>query len=328
MIISKTPYRISFFGGGTDYPDWYLKNSGQVISVTINKYIYLTLRKLPHFFKHKFRVVWSKIETVRKIDDINHPAIKGALKKYLKKDVGLEIHYDGDLPARSGIGSSSVFAVGLLNALMHFKGFKINKIQLAKESIRFEQVYLKQTVGSQDQIAASFGGLNFINFKKNGSFEVSKVFNNKDCIEELLSNFVLVYTGVSRTANYVAKTYVKNLNYSKKNLLINIAEQTHQAKRLLINREFDSFGKLLHETWQIKKQLSNKVTNHKINEIYNEGINSGALGGKLLGAGGGGFFLFYIKKNRLHNLKRRLKKLQFISVKPSYEGSKIIFNNE
>jgi len=328
MIISKTPYRISFFGGGTDYPDWYLKNSGQVISVTINKYIYLTLRKLPYFFKHKFRVVWSKIELVKNIDNINHSAVKVALKKYLKKNVGLEIHYDGDLPARSGIGSSSVFAVGLLNALMRFGGIKTNKFQLAKESIYFEQVYLKEIVGSQDQIAASFGGLNFINFKKNGSFEVSKVFNKKDYIEELLSNFVLVYTGVSRTANYVAKTYVKNLNYSKKNLLIKIAEQTHQAKRLLINHEFDSFGKLLHETWQIKKQLSNIVTNHKINEIYNEGINSGALGGKLLGAGGGGFFLFYIKKNRLHNLKRRLKKLQFISVKPSYEGSEIIFNNE
>ena len=328
MIISKTPYRVSFFGGGSDYPEWYLRNGGEVISSTINKFVYISVRNLPSFFAHKFRIVYGKTELVRSIDQIKHPAVKEAFLRYHKKKVGLELHYDGDLPARSGMGSSSVFVVGLINVLTRFNNIELNKNELANESIIFEQKYLKEIVGSQDQVAAAYGGFNSIVFKKDKSIIVKKLINNDYKLKELFSNFVLVYTGISRTANEVAKTYFKKLNSSKEKYLYKIIDHTQLAKKYLKNYDFDSFGNLLNETWEAKKKLSSIVTTPEIDKIYSLGKASGALGGKLLGAGGGGFILFYIKKNKLNKLRKKLSKFMIIPFDISKNGSEIIFNNE
>ena len=293
MIISKTPYRISFFGGGSDYPSWYLKNGGSVISTTIDKYIYISCRHLPPFFEHKYRIVWSHIENVKYINDIKHRSVKELLK-YFKIKKGLEIHYDGDLPARSGMGSSSVFVVGLMNLLNNFKGKKINKKNLAFNSINFEQNILKDTVGSQDQIAATYGGFNKIIFKSDGSFKVKPILIKKSTQRKLNNNLVLLYTGFKRTAHNIASTYVNKLQNAKRNHILEILSHVKEAEKVLKENDLNRFGKLLHESWLAKRSLSNSITNSKIDEIYKNAINKGALGGKLLGAGGGGFLLFFV----------------------------------
>lgn len=328
MIISKTPYRISFFGGGTDYPEWYLKSGGEVLSSTINKYLYLSCRHLPEFFSHRFRIVYSTIELVKKIDEINHPVVKMALKKYYKNKLGLEIHYDGDLPSKSGMGSSSVFVVGLLNILNKYMDNKIGKKKLAMQSIFFEQKLLKEVVGSQDQVAASYGGFNSIKFYQNGSFKVSNLLTSKKAQNVFFNNIYLVFTGISRYSHGVANSYVKKSNTINKNYLYEILNQVKEAKKLLKNESFDDFGKLLHETWLVKKKLSNIVSNNEIDALYEAGRGAGALGGKLLGAGGGGFVLFYVKKENHKTFLKAFKKKVVIPIKLSNEGSEIIFNNE
>jgi D-glycero-alpha-D-manno-heptose-7-phosphate kinase len=330
MIISKTPYRISFFGGGTDYPEWYLNNGGQVISSTIDKYLYLTMRSLPSFFEHKYRISYSIIEHAKKISDIKHPVVREALKAYEyynQVNLGTELHYDGDLPARSGMGSSSVFVVGLLKILLGLKK-KISAYSLAKKSIYFEQTILRETVGSQDQVSASYGGFNVINFKKNGSFTVENLIKDDTQLEILSENLLLVYTDLSRTANWIAKSYIDKLNTSRKDSLEKISNQTKLAKNLFLAKDYDSIGSLLHEVWMEKKLLSNKVSNNYIDSIYNNGLKNGALGGKLLGAGGGGFILFYVKKNKQKKFINFFKKLTILKIKFSKRGSEIIFNNE
>ena len=206
MIISKTPYRISFFGGGSDYPEWYLKNGGEVLSTTIDRHIYITCRFLPPFFKHKHRIVWSKLERVKKTEDIKHDSVRELLR-VMKIKKGLEIHYDGDLPARSGMGSSSCFVVGLINTINALKGKKITKKKLAISSIHFEQDVLRETVGSQDQIAATYGGLNRIKFFQDGNFKVHPVKLSKQNIFKLNQNLILLYTGIKLTAHHIASTY-------------------------------------------------------------------------------------------------------------------------
>ena len=213
MIITKTPYRISFFGGGSDYPEWYNKNGGMVLSTTIDKYIYISCRFLPKFFDHKYRIVWSKIENVKDVSQIKHNAVKKLLQ-HLKIKEGLEIHYDGDLPARSGMGSSSCFAVGLTKALYKIKNKDLSKKMLAKKTIEFEQKIMKEVVGSQDQTIASYGGFNKIIFNKDNNIQVKKISSNKNIIE-LNKNLVLIYTGISRTAHKIANTYVQKLTKSK-----------------------------------------------------------------------------------------------------------------
>ena len=333
MIISKTPYRISFFGGGSDYPEWYLKNGGAVISSTINKYIYISCRELPPFFRHKHRIVYSKIELIKKISDIKHSVVKEALEKifnnYTQK--GLEIHYDGDLPSRSGIGSSSSFVVGLLNALNRFHNIKISKDYLAKQSLFLEQSILKETVGSQDQIAASYGGFNEITFKKDGKFKVNPLINKKSALKKLEDNLVLVFTGVrkkSETANNVASTYVSKLSKNKKKNILKVIDHVKLAKKYLKNEKFDDFGALLNETWIAKRELSKAVTNNKLDAVYKLGLKNGALGGKLLGAGGAGFFLFYIEENKKEFFLKAFEKFTCIPFKFEQEGSSIIFNDK
>ncbi len=326
MIISKTPYRISFFGGGTDYPVWYKKYGGSVLSTTIDKYIYISLRNLPPFFKHKYRIVWSHIETVKKIDQIKHKVVKEMLKKYKIKS-GLEIHYDGDLPARSGMGSSSVFSVGLMNLLTNFQGKTIKKKQLAEKSIHFEQKVLRQIVGSQDQIAATYGGFNKIVFKTGGGFSVFPFSSKKKKIQKLNKNLLLVYSGLKRTAHHIAKSYVHKLQTSKKSNILEISSFVKEGERILKEGKLDDFGKLLHESWLEKKSLSPLIANSHINEIYDLALKKGALGGKLLGAGGGGFLVFYVPHHKQKNFIRHFKNLINVPFKFTSEGSNIMFNN-
>ena len=325
MIISKTPYRVSFFGGGSDYPQWYNKYGGSVLSATIDKHIYISCRFLPGFFEHKYRIVWSKIENVNNLNQIQHSAVRNLLK-YLKIKNGLEIHYDGDLPARSGMGSSSSFVVGLAKVLYEIKNINLSKLDLAKKIIFFEQKIMSEVVGSQDQTAAVFGGFNKIIFKKNNLIKVKSV-NSKNNINELNKNLVLIYTGINRTAHKIASTYVKKLSTTKKTYINNIISHVNEGEKLLKTGKIDEFGKLLHSAWLEKKSLSKSVSNKKINELYDYAIKSGALGGKLLGAGGGGFLLMYMKKQARKRFFNSNKKIVNIPFNFTDIGSKIIFNN-
>ena len=327
MIISKTPYRISFFGGGSDYPSWYLKNGGSVLSTTIDKHIYITCRNLPPFFDHKFRFVWSHIEKVKLINQIKHNAVREMLKYFNIKN-GLEIHYDGDLPARSGVGSSSVFVVGLMNLLNNFEGKIIKKKNLAKKSIFFEQNILREIVGSQDQIAAVYGGFNKINFKKNGDFVVNKLNIEQKKMLNLNKNLLLVYTGYKRTAHNIAKSYVNKLKYSKEKHILKILSFVKEGEKILKEGNLNDFGKLLHEAWLEKKYLSSSITNPSIDAIYNRALRDGALGGKLLGAGGGGFFLFYVPYHQQNYFLKKMNYLTNVPFKFSFKGSEILFNNK
>lgn len=322
MIISKTPYRISFFGGGTDYPEWHLKNEGKVISTTINKYLYISCRFLPNFFNHKYRIVWSKVENVKKIDQIEHKAIREILN-YLKIKQGLEIHYDGDLPSRSGMGSSSSFVVGLLKVLYRIKNYNLTNPELAKKSIFIEQKILKETVGSQDQVAVSYGGFNKIIFKNN-LIKVNPIGNKKK-LETLNDNLVLIFTGLQRTAYKIADKYVNTLNTTKKATMNKILQQATEAEKILKYGEIDDFGRLLHEAWIEKKKLNKVITNKKIDELYDHAINCGALGGKVLGAGGGGFLLLYMKKNIRRKFFQKYKKLIHVPFSFTSDNCKIIF---
>ena len=325
MIITKTPYRISFFGGGSDYPEWYKKYGGMVLSTTIDKYIYISCRFLPKFFTHKYRIVWSKIENVKEINQIQHRAVKRLLQ-HLKIKQGLEIHYDGDLPARSGMGSSSCFAVGLSKALYKMKNQELSKDQLAKKTIEFEQKIMREVVGSQDQTIASYGGFNKIIFNKNNKIQVQKISSSKN-IEKLNKNLVLIYTGISRTAHKIANTYVKKLTRSKKNHIEKIMGYVNEGKKILDSGNVDDFGKLLHISWLEKKGLSKLITNNKIDELYDEAIRHGALGGKLLGAGGGGFLLVYMKNENAKKFFKRYKNIINVPFNFTKDGSQVILNN-
>ena len=325
MIISKTPYRISFFGGGTDYPEWYLKNNGEVISSTINKYIYITCRNLPNFFDHKYRIVYSKIELAKKSSKIKHKVVREFINKYEIKD-GIELHYDGDLPAQSGMGSSSSFIVGCNNVLSNMSGKNFTKKQLADESLKFEQEVLKEIVGSQDQIATAYGGFNSIKFFKNGKYKVKKLDIKRNTKDNLNKRLVLLYTGNQRRAHDIAGSYVHKLNKSKKTQMNDILGFVDKAKFYLSNSQLDDFGSLLHESWVKKKELSKTISTDFIDDIYTKAIKNGALGGKILGAGGGGFFLFYVKKNSIEKFKHNFKKFPIISFNFEDKGSEIIFN--
>jgi len=324
MIISKTPYRISFFGGGSDYPSWYNKNGGSVLSTTIDKHIYISCRYLPPFFKHKYRIVWSHIETVKHMNQIKHKAVKEMLK-YFKIKNGLEIHYDGDLPSKSGMGSSSVFVVGLMNLLYNVIGQKVKKKTLAQKSIYFEQKILKEVVGSQDQIAASYGGFNKIIFNPGGGFKVHPVRIKKNILQKLNKNLLLVFTGLDRTAHKIASKYIHKFQKTKRSHILEILNLVNEGEKALIEGQLDTFGNLLHESWLVKKSLSKSISNPAIDEIYDFAIKKGALGGKLLGAGGGGFLLFYIPYSRQKNILRHFKKLITVPFGFTNEGSKIMF---
>lgn len=320
MIISKTPYRISFFGGGSDYPEWYKKYGGEVISTTIDKYVYITVRPLPSFFDHNYRIVYSEQESVSKLSEIKHKPVREIIK-YFKIKHGLEIHYDGDLPAKSGVGSSSAFVVGLVNAINELKNLDISKFNLAKKSIYLETKILKEVVGSQDQVACAYGGFNNIIFKKDGTFIVKKIKINNKKIRELENNLFLVYSKIQRTAEIVAKSFVQNLTNNKIYEMEKINSLVKDAKYILKNLDLDNFGNLLNESWEFKKRLSDIVSNNHLDDLYEYAIKSGASGGKLLGAGGGGFFIFYVKKNKQKIFLNKMKKSLIIPFKFEKQGS-------
>ena len=325
MIITKTPYRISFFGGGSDYPEWYSKYNGAVLSTTINKHIYISCRYLPNFFKHKYRVVWSKIENVNNVNEIKHQAVKYLLK-YLKIKEGLEIHYDGDLPARSGMGSSSSFTVGLINALHALNKKNITSKELASQTINFEQKIMGEAVGSQDQVASSVGGFNKIIFNKNKSIKIKKIKKNYNT-RILENNLILIYTKINRTAHKIASKYINQLTTTKKNYIEQILEHVEEGEKIIRNGNIDDFGKLLDSSWQLKKKLSKSITNNKIEELYQNAIKSGAAGGKLLGAGGGGFLLMYMKKQYRNKFFKKNPKLINVPFSFSNIGSQVIFKH-
>lgn len=326
MIISKTPYRISFFGGGTDYPIWYKKFGGEVISTSINKYIYLSVRDLPPFFKHKYRIVYSKTEIANNLKSIKFKVVRKILEEF-KINKSLEIHYDGDLPARSGMGSSSSFVVGLVNIFNTYNKKHLNPKKLSLQSLNFEHNIMNEIVGSQDQIAASHGGFNSIKFLKNGNYKLENFNLNQDYFKKLNDNLVLVYTGINRTARVVAKSYIDKLNNVKKKELFEILNLTQIAKKIISNKQLDEFGLLLDETWKLKKSISKTISNPKIDYIYENGIKQGAIGGKLLGAGSGGFILFYVPKDKKKNFFKNFKDIIKINFKFEKEGSKIIHNS-
>jgi len=325
MIISRTPFRISFFGGGTDYPIWYEKHGGRVISATINKYCFITARYLPPFFKYKHRIRYYQHEETQKLDKIKHPSVRECAK-YLKIDKGIEIVHNADLPAQSGLGSSSTFTVGLLNVLHALQNYMPTKRELALEAIHVEQNLIRESVGSQDQTAASFGGLNKISFNGNKDIDVEPIIISNERRTELQENLMLFFTGFSRNASEIAKKQIE-VTPQKEKELNTIKEICDEGlKRLTDSKQsLDKFGELLDEQWKVKRSLTDKISTKEIDDIYKAGINAGSLGGKILGAGGGGFMLFYVPRNKQEKIKDALKSKLFVPFRFENTGSKIIY---
>ncbi len=324
MIINRTPFRISFFGGGTDYPSWYLKHGGKVLSTSIDKYCYITCRVLPPFFEHRLRIVYSKMELCQHYNEVKHPAVREILR-FLKIDQRLEIHYDGDLPARSGMGSSSSFTVGLLHTLYAHLGIMPSNRQLACESIHIEQNMIKETVGSQDQVCVAYGGFNLIKFSTNGEIEVQPVTLHVDRVKELNSHLMLFYTGIKRTASDIAKSYVDSLS-KKRTLLKQIQKTVDEGIYILKgNNNICQFGELLHESWMLKKGLSSQVSNNDVDELYDRAREAGAVGGKITGAGGGGFLLLFAQPSVQKKVREALAEKIHVPFRFESSGSQIIF---
>lgn len=325
MIITKTPYRISLFGGGSDFPKWYKENTGKVISFTIDKYCYLSLRELPEYFEHRYRVVYSIVEEKKSTAEILHPAVRVAFQKYLPGKF-MEIHHFGDLPARSGVGSSSAFAVGLINAIKHLLKEPLKTAELARAAINFEQLDLGENVGSQDQIASTYGGFNLIEFYKDDSFEVKPLNLNNRKITEIEDRVCLVFSKVSRFSSDISKKLLDNLS-SNESLMERNIQLTSQAEDILkSNKSLDEIGDLLTENFQIKMQMNPDAVNLELLEVFEIGMKNGAIGGKVLGAGGGGFILFWLPEGKKSDFMVAMKNFLPVSVKISFTGSKIILN--
>lgn len=326
MIISRTPLRISFFGGGTDFPEWFEDNQGSgVISTSINKYNFINVRLLPPFFKYKHVIRYNLREEVSSISKIQHPSVRECFKK-LGIQKGLEVVHHSDLPSMSGLGSSSSFTVGLLNALYAYQGMNMTKKKLAYEAISIERKKIKEKVGCQDQVISSFGGFNYINFKSEFDIEVSPIIMKSEEINFFESNLFLVFSNFQRNAPKIESSKFSNLKKISGHL--NEMQQIKDEAYSLISspkKDFDGFGKLLDTQWKIKKNLSNKVSNSKIDRIYQHGLSAGSLGGKLLGAGGGGFFLFYVKKSNHKKFLEKMKKFLIVPFRFDFTGSQIIY---
>ncbi|HXF67604.1 MAG TPA: kinase [Burkholderiales bacterium] len=324
MIITRTPFRISFFGGGTDYPAWYLRHGGVVLATTIDKYCYISCRYLPPFFEHKYRIVYSKIENVKAIPEIQHPAVKAVLDVYDCRD-GLEIHHDGDLPARSGLGSSSSFTVGLINAIMALRGKYISKEELASQAIHVEQQVIREHVGSQDQVSAAFGGFNRIEFRRDGSFDVAPIVLPPERLALLQSHLMLCFTGLARTASEVAKSKIENLDKHAQEL-DRMKAMVDEAISVLQSRSapIEDFGRLLHESWMHKRRLSDLVSTGEIDRLYEVARAAGAIGGKLLGAGGGGFLLLFVRPEHQKEVREKLSHLIHVPFRFESSGSRVV----
>ncbi|MCG8357564.1 MAG: kinase [Kiloniellales bacterium] len=323
MIITATPYRISFFGGGTDYRAWYEQHGGAVLSTTINRYCYLQCRYLPPFFDHKHRIVWSRIETPNDSNEIEHPAVREAIN-YLGISEGLEIHHFGDLPARAGLGSSSSFSVGLLHALHSLRGALVNKETLARQAIHLEQALIKEAVGVQDQIAAAYGGLNLIKIQRNGLFDVQPIPLTEERLNALEARLLLVYTGISRSASDIAKKQIAAVP-KKTAVLSRMREIVDEGAAILAKADaLSDFGHLLHESWELKREITPEITTSLVEEVYARSRAAGALGGKLLGAGGGGFMLLFVEPEDREAVVDALEDLLVIPFRTERAGTRIV----
>ena len=326
MIICKTPLRISLFGGGTDFPIWFKKNKGMTISFTINKYCYLSLRTLPNLFPFKYRLRYFVNETSNSLDRIKHPSIKAVLKKYHKSRDGLEIVHSSDIPGLSGLGSSSAFTISMLNLIHRYNGIEIKKKELVKKCIDIEHNILKEASGFQDQYACVYGGLNLIHYDKK-KINIRNLKIKKKNLNHLISNSILVYSGIQRKSELIERDKIKNIKKNNKRL-DKILEITGKAKKILesnSNYNIRSVAYLLNESWKFKRELSKFVSNSKIDQLYDFGLKNGAIGGKLLGAGGGGYVLFLTEnKQKQKKLIKRLKKNVYFKFSVDQEGSKIL----
>jgi len=321
MIITQTPFRMSFFGGGTDFPDFYKEHGGAVISTTFDKYCYVNVRHLPRFFDYSTELSYAKIERVTEIDRIEHPAIREAMK-YLDMHE-LRLTYEADLPARSGLGTSSSFAVGMLNAFYALKGKYADKKKLADDAIYLERVLCGESGGVQDQIAASYGGLNRINFNADG-YEVNPVIISPERKTQLNRNLMLYFTGFSRFSSDIQKTTQKAL-VDKEKQLLEMLELVDEAEKILTSKtELAEFGRLLDYTWKLKRGISSGISTDSIDRLYEKGIEAGALGGKLLGAGGGGFLLFYVEEDKQEAVHRAMEELLYVPFEFENSGTRVI----
>jgi len=327
MIICRTPFRISFFGGGTDYPTWYEQYGGAFLSTTINRYCYVMCRHLPPFFEVKGRISWAKVENVSTIDEIENPVVRESLR-FLEMAPNVDIHYHGDLPARSGLGSSSSFAVGLLNALHTLKGEAVTKADLAYEAIHVERNMIGDTVGVQDQIASAHGGLNHTTIHKNGKFNIQPVTLKAERYYELESHMMLFFTGVTRFSSKVAESKVRSMG-DRVGELQRVQSLVDEGLDVLCSDQpIKEFGTLLNETWQMKRKLSDMISNDVVDDAYTAALNNGAYGGKLLGAGGGGFFLVFAPPERHQDIKRALPdNYLHVPIQLEFQGTETIFND-
>ena len=324
MIVTRTPFRISFFGGGTDYPAWYRSHGGAVLATTIDKYCYLTCRYLPPFFEHRIRVMYSKIEMCQTVDEIQHPAVREVLR-HVGIDRGVEIHHDGDLPARSGMGSSSAFTVGLLHALYALTGRMPNRRQLALESVFIEQERLKESVGSQDQVLAAHGGFNHVVFGADGEISVNPVTISADLMRRLNGHLMLFYTGITRTASEIAESYIQRTEANERQMQA-LGEMVEEGLAILNDGgDLVRFGRLLDDAWQAKRSLSASVSSREIDDLYESARAAGAIGGKLTGAGGGGFMLLFVEPHNRQRVRERLSHLLHVPFRFSFGGSQVVY---
>ncbi len=323
MIITQTPFRMSFFGGGTDMEEYFRVNGGAVLSTTFDKYCYVTVRHLPRFFDYKTHLTYSKIEYANAYEEIQHPAIREAMRLLDMHE--LRLTYDADLPAKSGLGTSSSFAVGMLNAFYAIKGKYADKRKLADEAIYLERVLCKEAGGWQDQIAASFGGLNRINFSDNG-YDVLPVIINPDRKERLNHNLLMFFTGFTRFSSEVQIANSGGDAEKKNAILRRMHAMVDEAERVLVDQEsdLDDFGRLLDETWRLKRETGKAVTTDGIDALYQKGLDAGALGGKLLGAGGGGYLLFYVQEDKQESVKEAMKDLLYVPFRFENGGTKVV----
>ncbi len=323
MIITKTPFRMSFFGGGTDIKEFYEEYGGSVISTTFDKYCYVNVRHLPRFFEYSNAVVYSKIEKVARVEEIEHPLVREAMKFLDMHEIN--ITYDADLPARSGLGTSSSFAVGLLYAFYALKGKYVGKEKLAKDAIYVERVLCREAGGIQDQIATAFGGLNRINFGRE-EFKVSPVIISNERKRELNDNLMLFFTGFSRYAGEISRSQVASTREKHKELQ-EMLGLVNEAEKVLVDKtnKLEEFGRLLDYTWSIKRGITKEITNEGIDRLYKRAKEAGAVGGKLLGAGGGGFLLFYVEKEKQAKVKEDLSDLLYVPFAFENDGTQILY---
>lgn len=323
MIITKTPFRMSFFGGGTDMENYFRENGGAVISTTFDKYCYVNVRHLPRFFDYKTELSYARTERVTNVEDIQHPAIRNAMKMLDMQEIRLT--YEADLPARSGLGTSSSFAVGMLNAFYALKGKYADKRKLADEAIYLERVLCQEAGGWQDQIAASFGGFNRINFNADG-YEVYPVVISPERKEKLNDNLLMFFTGFTRFSSEVQKANEASSKTDKNAMLKRMYELVDEAEKILTDKEksLDDFGRLLDLTWKLKRQTGKAISTNSIDSLYAKGMEAGALGGKLLGAGGGGFLVFYVQPEKQEAVMKAMSNLLYIPFRFENGGTRVI----